>query len=49
MSTEQYLRNIRDSLINNNIQEKKLQPILEANHTSDTRTHLYGIPRIPSN
>jgi hypothetical protein len=30
MSTEQYLRNIRDSLINNNIQEKKLQPILEA-------------------
>ena len=30
MSTEQYLRNIRDSLINNNIQEKMLQPILEA-------------------
>jgi hypothetical protein len=44
MSTEQYLKNIRDSLTNIHIQETKLNPLLEANHTSDTRTHLFGIP-----
>jgi hypothetical protein len=30
-----------------NIQETKLNPLLEANHTSDTRTHLFGMPQIP--
>jgi len=47
MSTEEYLRNIRKALMNNEIQETKLQPLFEANHTSDTRTHLFGIPQIP--
>jgi len=30
-----------------NIQETKLNPLLEANHTTDTRTHLFGVPQIP--
>jgi hypothetical protein len=30
MTPEQYLRNIRDSLTNIHIQEKKLAPLLEA-------------------
>jgi len=36
MSTEQYLKNIRESLTNMNIQRTTLNPLLEANHTSDT-------------
>ena len=47
MTTEKYLTNVRDGLTNQNIQEKKLQPLLEANHTSDTRTHLIGVPITP--
>ena len=47
MSTEEYLKNIRDSMVNMNIQEKSMKPLLEANHTSDTQTELFGIPVIP--
>jgi hypothetical protein len=47
MSTEQYLLNIRNSLTNSHMQEAKLKPLLEANHTTDTRTHLFGVPIIP--
>jgi len=41
------LRNIRDALTDTSVKEKSIAPLLEANHTSDTRTVLYGLPRIP--
>jgi len=47
MTTEEYLLNARQSMANTQIQEKYLQPLLEANHTSDTLTLLHGIPKIP--
>jgi hypothetical protein len=47
MTTEEYLLNIRNSLTNSHVQEASLKPLLEANHTSDTRTHLFGVPVVP--
>jgi hypothetical protein len=34
-------------LTNLHIQETSLKPLLEANHTTDTQTHVFGIPQIP--
>lgn len=47
MTTEQYLLNARNAIPNTLIQTKQLSPLLEANHTTDTRTVLYGVPKIP--
>jgi hypothetical protein len=47
LSTEQYLINTRNSLTNTNLQKANLTPLLEANHTADTNTHLYGVPQVP--
>jgi len=47
MKPEECLKNVRDGLTNQTVQNRDLKPLLEANHTSDTRTHLYGMPVTP--
>ena len=42
--TKEYLLNTRESFTNTKMQNAKLKPILEANHTVDTVTSLFSMP-----